>query len=53
MTKLYRQGTAGALLDEYERAIADLQQTIADISDEELITIVDSKTSNPKTRRRN
>jgi len=50
MTKFYRQGAVGALLDEYERAIADLQQTIADISDEELITIADSKTSNPKCK---
>jgi len=50
MTKPYRQGAVGALLDLYERAIADLQETIADISDEELITIVDSKTSNPKCR---
>jgi len=50
MSKIYRQGSVGALLDEYERAIADLQQTIADISDEELITIADSETSNPKCK---
>ena len=50
MAKIYRQGAVGALLDEYERAISDLKQTIADISDEELITIVDSKTSNPKCK---
>ena len=50
MTKHFRQGAAGALLDEYERAIAEIQQVIADITDEELITIVDSKTSNPKCR---
>ena len=50
MTKFYRQGAVGALLDEYERAIADLQQTIADISDEELMTLVDSKTSNPRCK---
>jgi len=50
MTKLYRQGAVGALLDEYERALADLKNTIADISDEELIKIVDSKTSNPKCK---
>jgi hypothetical protein len=50
ITKTYRQGAVGALLDEYERAIADLQQTIADISDEELITIADGKTSNTRCR---
>jgi len=36
MTKNYRTGAIGALLDEYERAIADLQQVIAPISDREL-----------------
>jgi hypothetical protein len=50
MKSLYRHGAVGALLDIYERAIVDLQETIADISDEELVTIADSKTSNPKCR---
>lgn len=45
MTKTYRQGAIGALLDEYERAIIDLQQTIADISDNELVTIIDNNTT--------
>ncbi len=45
MCKTYRQGAVGALLDEYERAVVDLQKTIADISDNELITIVDNKTT--------
>jgi len=40
-----RPGAVGALLDEYERAILDLQKTIDDISDQELITIVDNQTS--------
>jgi hypothetical protein len=48
MTKIYRPGAVGALLDEYERAIADLQQTIAGISDEELVTIADSKTTDAR-----
>ncbi len=43
--KIYRQGAIGALLDEYERAIADLQQTITDLSDNEIITIIDDKTT--------
>lgn len=45
MTKTYRQGASGALLDEYERTIIDLQNTISDISDAELITIVDTQTT--------
>lgn len=45
MIKTYREGAVGALLDEYERAINDLQQVIADISDDELITIIDAETS--------
>jgi prefoldin subunit 5 len=45
MTKTYRQGAVGALLDEYERAIADLQQAIAEISDNDLIAIIDDKTT--------
>ena len=50
MPKSYRPSAVGALLDIYENAISDLQQTISDISNEELITIVDSKTSNPKCK---
>ncbi len=50
MTKTYRQGAIGALLDEYERAIADLQQTIADFSDNELIVIIDNKTADPRCK---
>jgi hypothetical protein len=45
MTKTYRQGAIGALLDEYERAISELSQTIDEISDEDLIKIVDSDTT--------
>jgi hypothetical protein len=50
MTKTYRQGATGALLDEYERALDDLHQTIADISGEELITIVDNKTTDARCK---
>lgn len=45
MIKVYREGAIGALLDEYERAILDLIQTIADLTDRELTTIVDNKTT--------
>lgn len=50
MTKIYRKGAVGALLDEYERVIEDLQQTIADISDNELIIIVDNKTTDSRCK---
>ena len=43
--KVYRKGAVGALLDEYERAITDLQQTISDISTKELIAIADHETT--------
>lgn len=33
MTKIYRQGAIGAILDEYERAILDLSKTISSFSD--------------------
>lgn len=45
MIKTYREGAVGALLDEYERVINDLQQVITDISADELITIIDAETS--------
>src|SRR6186713_927996 len=48
MIKTYRQGAIGALLDEYERAIADLLHTITDISSDELIKIVDDKTTDTR-----
>lgn len=50
MIKAYRQGAKGALLDEYERAIAELQTVIADISDEDLVTIVDNETADENCR---
>lgn len=37
-------GAIGALLDEYERAIADLNLVIKDLSDQELTIIVDKQT---------
>ena len=45
MTKPYRQGAVGALLDEYEKVILELQQVINDVPDEDLIKIVDSSTN--------
>ena len=43
----YRDNDAiGALLDEYERSIQQLKVLLTDVSDEELITIVDANTNN-------
>jgi len=38
------QGAAGALLDEYERAIRELQDLVKTIEDHELTIIVDQET---------
>ncbi|SHN28794.1 DinB family protein [Chitinophaga sp. CF418] len=50
MDKAYRQGAKGALLDEYEKAITELQSVIADISDKDLITIADTVTTDENCR---
>ncbi len=45
MNKKYKQGAVGALLDEYEKAIAELQNVIKDISPLDLTTVVDNITA--------
>ena len=50
MNKVYRQGAKGALLDEYERVIGELQQTITGLSDKELVTVTDPHTSDDNCR---
>jgi uncharacterized damage-inducible protein DinB len=45
MTKFYRIGAIGSFLDEYERAISDLQHVIAKIPDQELTIIIDPVTT--------
>jgi len=50
MTKIYRQGAIGALLDEYERAIADLKKTIETIPDNTLAVIADPLTNDENCR---
>jgi hypothetical protein len=50
MKKIYRPGAAGALLDEYERAIADLNNCIETIHDNDLAVIVDPKTTDENCR---
>lgn len=50
MTRIYRLGAVGALLDEYERAILDLQRVVATIPDPALCVIVDPYTANEDCR---
>jgi len=50
MTTNYRQGAIGALLDEYERALADLKKVIAEIPDHTLTVIVDPQTNDDSCR---
>lgn len=50
MTKIFRQGAVGALLDEYERAISDLIKVIETIPDNILTIIIDSKTTDENCR---
>ncbi len=45
MLKTYRTGAAGALLDEYEKVINVFVGVINDISNDELVTMVDKKTA--------
>lgn len=47
MKKYRDNGAIGAILDEYEKALLELQDLIVDISSEELSVIVDKKTKDP------
>ncbi len=47
MKKFRTNGAIGALLDEYERALADLKHVIANVSDEDLVKIADDTTKDP------
>lgn len=48
--KKHRIGAVGALLDEYKRAIAELQQVIADIPEHQLKSIIDATTQDENCR---
>ncbi|MEC5143416.1 DinB family protein [Chitinophaga sp. 212800010-3] len=50
MNKVYRKGATGALLDEYEKAVTELQQVIRDIPDHLLVHIADPLTSDDNCR---
>ncbi|QNK63755.1 DinB family protein [Pedobacter sp. PAMC26386] len=47
---IYRPGAVGALLDEYERAFVDLFKVLSDVSDDELIKIIDHQTMDEECR---
>lgn len=46
----YRPGALGAILDEYERAIRDLQTLLTTVTDEELLTVFDPDAPDPNCR---
>lgn len=50
MKKNYRKGGIGAVMDEYERAAADLKNLIGKISETDFIKIVDAKTNDDDCR---
>jgi uncharacterized damage-inducible protein DinB len=50
MTKTFRKGAVGALLDEYERVIEELEKLIESIPDSDLTLILDPVTSDEDCR---
>jgi len=50
MTKNYRKGAVGALMDEYERASAELKTILNKISREDFVKIVDPDTKDEDCR---
>lgn len=50
MSKIYRKGAIGALMDEYERAAAEIENLMSRISETEFERIVDPETSDEACR---
>jgi len=50
MKNNYRKGGIGAVMDEYERAAADLKNLIGNISEKDFVKIVDSETKDDDCR---
>jgi uncharacterized damage-inducible protein DinB len=50
MTKVYRKGAVGALMDEYERAYLELRNLIENIDEETYLKIFDSETKDQDCR---
>jgi uncharacterized damage-inducible protein DinB len=50
MSKTYRSGAIGALMDEYERAASELRRLVERIPDEEFVRVVDPETNDEDCR---
>src|SRR4051812_20763189 len=50
LRKSYRNGAIGALMDEYERAAAELARLVEQIPDDDFVRIVDSQTKDEDCR---
>ncbi|HZB45861.1 MAG TPA: DinB family protein [Pyrinomonadaceae bacterium] len=50
MTKSYRRGPVGALMDEYERAAAELGRLVERIPEDDVVRVVDSRTEDDDCR---
>ena len=50
MTKTYRKGAIGALMDEYERAASDLKILLRDISEDGFVEVLDNLTNDDDCR---
>ncbi|HSK72325.1 MAG TPA: DinB family protein [Pyrinomonadaceae bacterium] len=50
MEKTFRKGAIGALMDEYERATAELKSILQNISEEDFTRIADSETEDKNCR---
>jgi uncharacterized damage-inducible protein DinB len=50
MSKTYRKGPIGALMDEYERAAIELERLVEQIPEDDFLRIVDSQTSDDACR---
>lgn len=50
MRKSYRSGAIGALMDEYERAAAELERLVKQIPEDDFVRVVDSQTKDEDCR---
>lgn len=50
MRKSYRTGPVGALMDEYERAAAELRRVVEQIPEDDVVRVVDSQTTDEACR---
>ncbi len=50
MTKIFRKGAIGALMDEYERAVLELRNLVEKISEDDYLKIFDAETKDEDCR---